>query len=51
MVKWKGCGRKRSWANFKVLSGIRVEGLRETTKNVSEDSRSLEMRRYDDVVI
>jgi hypothetical protein len=29
------------WPNFKVLSGIRLEGLWKTTKNLSRDRRSL----------
>jgi hypothetical protein len=36
----KGCGRKQSWPNPKVLPRIYLEGLRKTTKNLSEDSQS-----------
>jgi hypothetical protein len=32
MMNWKGCGRKRTWPNFKVLPGILLEGLRITIK-------------------
>jgi hypothetical protein len=37
---WKGCGRKRSWPNLKYYLGIGLEGLRKTTKNLSQHSRS-----------
>jgi hypothetical protein len=40
MMKWKGFGRKRSWPNFKVFFGIHLEGLRKTTKNLSQAIRS-----------
>jgi hypothetical protein len=40
MMKWKGCGRKRSWPNFRNCPGTFPEGLRETTKNLSQDSGS-----------
>jgi hypothetical protein len=37
---WKGLGRKMSWPNFEVLSPIRLEGLRITTENLNQYSRS-----------
>jgi hypothetical protein len=40
-MNWKGCGRKRSWPNLRYYSGICQERLRKTTKNLSQDSRSL----------
>jgi hypothetical protein len=40
MKDWKGCGRNRSWPNLLYYSGILVEGLGKTTKNISECSRS-----------
>jgi hypothetical protein len=36
----KRFGRKRSWPNFKLVSSTRVEGLKTTTKHLSQDSRS-----------
>jgi hypothetical protein len=33
-------GRKRSWVDLKCYTGIHVEGLRKTTKYLSEDIRS-----------
>jgi hypothetical protein len=36
----KGCGRKCSWPNLKYYAGIRLEGLRKTTKNLNQDSLS-----------
>jgi hypothetical protein len=33
-------GRKRSWPNSRYCPGICLEGLRETTKNLGQDSRS-----------
>jgi hypothetical protein len=33
MIIWKGCGRKLSWPNYKVLPGLLLEGLRKTTKS------------------
>jgi hypothetical protein len=39
-MNWKGCGRKRSWPNLRYYPGICLEGLRKTTKNLSQDSRS-----------
>jgi hypothetical protein len=32
--------KKRSWPNLRYYSGICLEGLRKTTKNLSQDSRS-----------
>jgi hypothetical protein len=40
MINWKGCGRNRSWPNFRNYPGIWLGKLRETTKNLSQDSRS-----------
>jgi hypothetical protein len=39
-MRWKGCGRKQSRSNFKVLSRHLPGGLRKTTNNFSQDSRS-----------
>jgi hypothetical protein len=41
MMKWQGYGRKRSWPDLRYYPGIFVEGLRKTTKNLSQESRSL----------
>jgi hypothetical protein len=38
-MNWKGCGRKRSWPNLRYYPGICL-GLRKTTKNLSQDSRT-----------
>jgi hypothetical protein len=38
-MNWKGCGRKRSWPNFRYYPGIFLEGLKKTTKNLSQESR------------
>jgi hypothetical protein len=32
VMNWKGCGRKRSWPNFKVLSQHLPDVLRKTMK-------------------
>jgi hypothetical protein len=32
--------KEAGWPNFKCYSSICVEGLRKTTKNLSQDSRS-----------
>jgi hypothetical protein len=40
-MDWKGYIRKRSWHNFRGYPGIFLEGLGETTKNLSQDIRSL----------
>jgi hypothetical protein len=40
MMNWKGCGRKRSWPNFKVLSRHLPGGTEENHENLSQDSRS-----------
>jgi hypothetical protein len=37
MMNWKGCGRKRSWPNCKVLSR---HSPGETAENLSQNSRS-----------
>jgi hypothetical protein len=39
-MNWKGCGRKRSWYNLISYPGICLEGLRQTTKDLSQDSPS-----------
>jgi hypothetical protein len=33
MMNWKGCGRKWSWPNFKVLSWHMFEGTEENHEN------------------
>jgi hypothetical protein len=33
----KGCGRKRLWTNLRYYPCIRLEGLNETTKNLSQN--------------
>jgi hypothetical protein len=38
-MNWKGCGKKRSWPNLRLYPRICLEGLRKTTKNLSQDSR------------
>jgi hypothetical protein len=35
------CGRKQLWTNLTYYPGICLEALRKTTKNLSQDSRSL----------
>jgi hypothetical protein len=35
------CGKKLSYPNFKVLPGICLEGPRETTENLIQDSQCL----------
>jgi hypothetical protein len=39
-MNWKGWGRKRSWLNLSYYPSIFLEGLRKTTKNFSQDTRS-----------
>jgi hypothetical protein len=39
-MNWKEYGRKQSWPNLRYYPGICLEGLRETMKNVSQDSQS-----------
>jgi hypothetical protein len=34
MMNWKGCGRKRSWPNFKVLSRQLPRGAEENHGNL-----------------
>jgi hypothetical protein len=41
MINWKRFGRKRSWPNLRHYPGTCPEGLRKTTRNLSQDSRSL----------
>jgi hypothetical protein len=40
MKNWKGCGRKRLWPNLRYYPGICLDGLSNTTKILSQDSRS-----------
>jgi hypothetical protein len=40
-MNWKGCGRKRSWPNLRYCPCTSREGITETTKCLSEDSRCL----------
>jgi hypothetical protein len=40
-MNWKGCGRKRSWPDVRYFPGICLEGVRKTTKYLSQDNRSL----------
>jgi hypothetical protein len=40
MIKWEGCGRKRSWPNFKALSQSFPGEAKKTTKTLIQDSRS-----------
>jgi hypothetical protein len=40
MMIWKGFGRKRSWYHFQVLSQNSTVGLKKTTKNLNQNSRS-----------
>jgi hypothetical protein len=40
-MNWKGCGRKRSCPDLRYYPVICLEGLRKTTKNLSQDRRSL----------
>jgi hypothetical protein len=39
-MNWTGLGRKQSWSNFKLYPVIRLEGLRKSTKQLRQDSRS-----------
>jgi hypothetical protein len=41
MMNWKGCGRKLSSPNLTYYPKISLEELRKSTKNCSQDSRSL----------
>jgi hypothetical protein len=43
-MNWEGYGRKRSWANLMYYPAICLVGLRKTTKNLSQDSRSPDRR-------
>jgi hypothetical protein len=36
-MNWKGCGRKRSWPNFRYNTNICLEGLKKTTKVLCQD--------------
>jgi hypothetical protein len=40
MMNWKGCGRKLSWHNLRYYPGIRLEGLRKITTNLSGEPAS-----------
>jgi hypothetical protein len=39
-MNWKGCGRKLLYPNLRYYPGIYLEGLRKTTKTLSQGSRS-----------
>jgi hypothetical protein len=39
-MNWKGCERRRSCPIIRYQPGICLEGLRKTTKDLSQDSRS-----------
>jgi hypothetical protein len=39
-MNWRGCGRKRSCPNLRYYPSIYVEGLRKTTKNLSQNNLS-----------
>jgi hypothetical protein len=41
MMNWKGRGRKRLWPKLRNYPGNCLEVLRKTTKNLSQDNRSL----------
>lgn len=38
IVNWNGCGRKQSWPKLKYCSGIFLETLRKTMKNLIVNS-------------
>jgi hypothetical protein len=38
MVNWKGYGRKKSWPSLRYYPIICLEGLRKTTKDLSQDT-------------
>jgi hypothetical protein len=38
MMNWKGCGRKRSWTNFKISKNLLGE-TEENNEHLSQDSR------------
>jgi hypothetical protein len=40
MMNCKGYGRKGSWLNSKDYPGIRLEGLRKTTKTLNQYTQS-----------
>jgi len=40
-INWKGCGRKWLWPNSRYYRGIYLARLRNTTKNIFQDSGSL----------
>jgi hypothetical protein len=42
MMTWKGCGRKQLKPILKYYSSFCLEGVRETTKNLSQDSQSID---------
>jgi hypothetical protein len=39
-MNWKGFGRRQQWRILKYYPGIRLEGLRKTTKTLNLDGRS-----------
>jgi hypothetical protein len=40
-MNWKAFGWKQSWPNVRYYAGICLKGLRNTTKELRENSRSL----------
>jgi hypothetical protein len=44
MMNWKGFGKKRPRPNFIVYSGMFLERLRKTMKNINQDRWSLGLR-------
>jgi hypothetical protein len=40
MINWKGCGSNRPWPSLRYYPGIRLDGLRKTTKTFNQNSRS-----------
>jgi hypothetical protein len=40
-MSWERIGRKRSWRNLKLYSGVCIEWLRKTMKNFSQGDRCL----------
>jgi hypothetical protein len=43
MMNWKGFQWKRLWPILMYYTTICLEGLRKTTKNISQDSRTSEV--------
>jgi hypothetical protein len=40
-MNWKGYGRKWSWPNLKYYAGTCLEGLKKTTKTLTQDEQSV----------